>query len=473
MFAGIDISKKTNKNNNKMSSLELTVAGDREVIDAIKAKDIVTTWIKTKIQKEKETQKKVIITKVVLSGKSYTVDAADVIADFIRDVAPNVKIAILSDIIASRPEEEGLAVLKIICYSFFHSALEEVDLSDNALGSKGISACDSVLSFQKWSLKKLSLCNNGLSATAMQEVADILCGNDDETDNSNNICSRLTSINFFNNMSGNGGCSAFARILSKCTTNLTHVRFSSTRAGNEGSMIIASALEGLGESLINIEYLDLMDNSFKSNGGAVLARALRLCPNLKYLNLRDCILDDDATGFICHAIWAGDAPLEFLDVSGNELTKKSAKYIADIMEEGIGGTLKVLHCEENELTSRGVSYIADKLPPGIQEIRLGFNECGSIGAQALIKRYSSDNINFSDLKLIHLDGNMFPDNNVQLLQETFGDLLPEMEDNDDEDDIDADLEDESDDDDEEEVTNDAVAELAEKVKGLDMQHSIC
>ena len=31
------------KNNNEMSSLELTVAGDREVIDAIKAKDIVTT----------------------------------------------------------------------------------------------------------------------------------------------------------------------------------------------------------------------------------------------------------------------------------------------------------------------------------------------------------------------------------------------------------------------------------------------
>ena len=125
------------------------------------------------------------------------------------------------------------------------------------------------------------------------------------------------------------------------------------------------------------------------------------------------------------------------------------------------------------MTSRGVSCIADKFPPGTQEIRLGFNECGSIGAQALTKRCSSDDINFSDLKLIHLDGNMFPDNNVQLLQETFGDLLPEMEDNDDEDDVDADLEDESDDDDEEEVTNDAVAELAEKVKGLDMQHSIC
>ena len=68
---------------------------------------------------------------------------------------------------------------------------------------------------------------------------------------------------------------------------------------------------------------------------------------------------------------------------------------------------------------------------------------------------------------------MFPDDTVQLSQETFGDLLPEMEDNNDEDDIDADLEDESDDDDEEEVANDAVTELTEKLKGLDMQPSIC
>ena len=62
---------------------------------------------------------------------------------------------------------------------------------------------------------------------------------------------------------------------------------------------------------------------------------------------------------------------------------------------------------------------------------------------------------------------MFPDKTVQLSQETFGDLLPEIEDDNDEDDIDADLEDESDDDDEEEATNDAVAELAENFKGLD------
>ena len=125
MFADIDLTKKTPPT---QPSLELTVSGIREVIDKIKAKNIVTSWIKDKISRERETQQKLIVSKVTLSGKSYTVEGADVIAEYIRDIAPSVRSAILSDIIASRPEEEGLAVLKIICDAFFHSQLEEVDL---------------------------------------------------------------------------------------------------------------------------------------------------------------------------------------------------------------------------------------------------------------------------------------------------------------------------------------------------------
>ena len=63
-----------------------------------------------------------------IKWKSYTVEGADVIAECVRDAALTVKSANLSDIIASRPEEEGLAVLKIMSDAFFHSQLEEVDL---------------------------------------------------------------------------------------------------------------------------------------------------------------------------------------------------------------------------------------------------------------------------------------------------------------------------------------------------------
>merc|ERR1740124_406820 len=116
------------------------------------------------------------------------------------------------------------------------------------MGSKGIKACASVLSGQYSSLKRLSLCNNGLSEDAMNEVAEILSGGAAGEENANfgsSMCERLEKIHFFNNMSGNGGCRAFAQILSKCTHQLTDLRFSGTRAGREGSLLISNALENL------------------------------------------------------------------------------------------------------------------------------------------------------------------------------------------------------------------------------------
>ena len=68
------------------------------------------------------------IATVVLSEKSHAFDAADAIAEFVRHAAPNVKIDVLSDVIAPRHKEEGLDVLNIMCDSFFHSELESVDL---------------------------------------------------------------------------------------------------------------------------------------------------------------------------------------------------------------------------------------------------------------------------------------------------------------------------------------------------------
>ena len=74
---------------------------------------------------------------VVLTNKSYTAEAASVIATFLteklsdldgKSIADGVKVADLSDIIASRMEEEGLQVLTTICNAFEGSNLDEVDL---------------------------------------------------------------------------------------------------------------------------------------------------------------------------------------------------------------------------------------------------------------------------------------------------------------------------------------------------------
>jgi len=456
------------------ATITLVSPGPREVVDEARANEIISHWKKELISKKAEFDKNtpqdsseastlIVCDKIVLSNKSYTAVAANIIARFLTskedDEAKNkyrlplsatVKIADLSDIIASRMEDEGLQVLRTMCGAFKYSSLEEVDLSDNAMGSKGIKACAAVLSGQYSSLKRLSMCNNGLSEFSMQEVAEILCGGSDCGENSDNfgsnICERLTKIHFYNNMSGNGGCMAFAQILSKCTNKLEDIRFSGTRAGREGSLLISSALENLGQGIINLKNLDLADNSFGSHGGSLLAKALRRCVNLTSLNLRDCVLEDDATGEVCRAVWTSDAPLEFLDLSGNEITKKGAKSIAELIEEN-ESNLRVLHCEENEMTSKGVSYIAAALGGHIEEIRLGSNECGNVAASAVMTAYGENGSGMPNLKSIHLDYNMFSKDTVKELIECFGDKLPEMEDNVDDDDVDDNLsEDEEDDD---------------------------
>lgn len=475
------------------ANITLVAPGPREVVDEKRARDIISHWKKELTSKKAELNDGTFVScdRLVLSNKSYTAVAANLIARFLTakedhsedndagaavarpPLAATIRVADLSDVIASRMEDEGLQVLRTLCDALKYSSLEEVDLSDNAMGSKGVAVCASVLSGQRSSLRRLSLCNNGLDERAMHEVADILCGGREDGVSegldvgASTICERLTKIHFFNNMSGDGGCRAFARILSRCSADLEDVRFSGTRAGREGSLIVSSALENLGQNIINLRRLDLADNSFGSDGGSTLAKALRRCVSLTRLNLRDCVLEDDAAGEVCRAVWTADAPLEMLDLSGNEITGKGAKSIAELIEEN-GSTLCVLHCEENEMTSKGVSYVAGAIGVAIEEIRLGSNECGSVAAAALMTAYGDDGTGMPALKAIHLDNNMFPEDTVKELEACFGDKLVEMEDNIDDEDVDDNLsEDEEEEDDDEDEEDDEEQEIVNKRQSID------
>jgi Ran GTPase-activating protein 1 len=81
---------------------------------------------------------------ICLSNKSFDNAAATKIAAYL-DSLSSVTVADVSDIIAGRPEDEALRTLKIICSSLEKFELVEVNLSDNALGAKGVEACKGVL----------------------------------------------------------------------------------------------------------------------------------------------------------------------------------------------------------------------------------------------------------------------------------------------------------------------------------------
>jgi len=51
--------------------------------------------------------------------------------------------------------------------------LKSINLSDNALGPKGVEACKEMLTGQN-DLERLFLCRNGVSAEAMHTLADLL-----------------------------------------------------------------------------------------------------------------------------------------------------------------------------------------------------------------------------------------------------------------------------------------------------------
>eukprot|EP01036_Dinobryon_divergens_P059933 gene59933-79931_t len=124
-----------------------------------------------------------------LSNKSFSDEAASFLASVIIPFN-SLQVADISDIIAGRPEEEALRTLTSICNSLSGKDLIELNVSDNALGSKGVESCRGVLTCKK--LERLFLCNNGLSAESAELISKIL---------HDGGCPPLKLLNFYNNMS--------------------------------------------------------------------------------------------------------------------------------------------------------------------------------------------------------------------------------------------------------------------------------
>lgn len=424
--------------------LTLVPPGDRELVDEERAQQIIASWNAEIGQYRADCSNAGIaadqydcmypVEKLCLSDKSYSAGAASILASWLTrgqsPIANGITILDASDIIARRDEDEALQVLLIICDCFAHAKLVEVDLSDNALGSKGANACRTVFSGQAETLQRLSLCNNGLASQTMHELADILTEDAEDGSDSACVAENLTKIHFYNNMSGDEGCAAFARILSRCTSALEDVRFSGVRGGREGSQVVASALATMGDSVRNIRRLDFADMTFGAEACKDLARVLSKTTKLTYLDLRDCVCEDEGMKLVCHSLWSADPPLEEFNISGNDLSKGGARGVADFLEEN--RSMKIFSCCENEITSRGAKIIFEALSDSdtIEEIRLDDNEIGDIGGSAIVQAYGPRGEKMPALRRICLDHNGFTDDCVDQLLEAFGEKLIPMEEND-------------------------------------------
>jgi Ran GTPase-activating protein 1 len=177
----------------------------------------------------------------------------------------------MDDIVAGRPEAEALEVYRILSEALVDHKLRVINLSDNAIGPKGLVPLTTLLRGREY-LEEIYFCNDGISAESAQTIADLLLFR---------TPTKLKRIEFFNNMSGSDGAIAIARVV-EASPDLEYFRFSSSRGGQEGGEALAKALE-----TSKLQHLDLHDNTLGVDTGKMLARWLLKQTNLTYLDLGD------------------------------------------------------------------------------------------------------------------------------------------------------------------------------------------
>ena len=94
----------------------------------------------------------------------------------------------------------ALDVLDVLCNALPKETLRVLDLSENALGEKGIRRLESCLR-SLVCLEEICFYNNGLSELSLKLLVGML------------PASSLKKLHFHNNMSGDGGAKAVAEVL--------------------------------------------------------------------------------------------------------------------------------------------------------------------------------------------------------------------------------------------------------------------
>ena len=143
---------------------------------------------------------------IKFSTKSIGSDASPVVVKAIDNVSQTLEDADVSDIIAGRPEAEVLQVIEAVSGSLSKCrGIKSLNISDNALGEKGIRAFKDVLTGTS-TLQALYLKNIGCSVNACKAVAELVGSKN------------LQLLHLFNNMSDNEGASAIASLLQGSTS---------------------------------------------------------------------------------------------------------------------------------------------------------------------------------------------------------------------------------------------------------------
>ncbi|KAL1203303.1 RAN GTPase-activating protein 2 [Cardamine amara subsp. amara] len=387
-------------------------------------------------------------TKICFSNRSFGLGAARVAEPILASLKDQLKEVDLSDFVAGRPEVEALEVMNIFSDALQGCILSSLNLSENALGEKGVRAFGTLLKSQS-SLEELYLMNDGISKEAAQAVSELI----PSTDN-------LRVLQFHNNMTGDEGAVAIAEVV-KRSPLLENFRCSSTRVGTEGGIALSEALE----HCTHMEKLDLRDNMFGTEAGVSLSKTLSSFKHLTELYLSYLNLEDEGAIAIANALKESASPIEVLEMAGNDITVEAASAITACV--ATKQQVSKLNLSENELKDEGCVQIAKSIEDDhskLQYIDMSTNYIRRAGARALAQVV----VKKEGFKMLNIDGNIISEEGIEEVKEIFKkspELLGALDENDPDGE-----EGEDDEEDEEDEENEANGngELESKLKNLEV-----
>lgn len=338
-------------------------------------------------------------TKICFSNRSFGLEAARVAEPILASIKNQLKEVDLSDFIAGRPEAEALEVMNIFSTALEGSILKSLNLSNNALGEKGVRAFGALLRSQSC-LEELYLMNNGISEEAAEAVCELIPSTE-----------KLRVLQFHNNMTGDKGALAISKVV-KRSPLLEDFRCSSTRVGSEGGVALSEALD----TCTHLKKLDLRDNMFGVEAGVALSKTLSKYAGLTEVYLSYLNLEDEGAMAIARALKESAPSLEVLDMAGNDITAEAAPIVAACIAEK--QHLTKLNLAENELKDEGAIQISKVLEEGhlqLKEVDMSINSIRRAGARVLARVV----VQKPEFKLLNIDGNFISDEGIDEVKEMF------------------------------------------------------
>ncbi|KAJ1265052.1 hypothetical protein BS78_08G048700 [Paspalum vaginatum] len=307
--------------------------------------------------------------RICFSNRSFGIDAANVAGPILESIKNQLTEVDISDFVAGRPEDEALDVMHIFSKALEGSVLRYLNISDNALGEKGVRAFSELLKSQV-NLEELYVMNDGISEEAAKALSELIPSTE-----------KLKVLHFHNNMTGDEGAMHVAEMV-KRSPNLESFRCSATRIGSDGGVALSEALG----ACTRLKKLDLRDNLFGVDAGLALSKTLPELPDLVELYLSDLNLENTGMVAIANALKQSAPQLEVLEVAGNEINAKAAPALAECL--AAMQSLKKLTLAENELKDDGALIIAKSLEDGhtdLKELDVSTNMLQRVGARCFAR----------------------------------------------------------------------------------------